>query len=134
MPVAISVAVRPVRGYTVAMASSTLRNHRVAVFVWLAALAIGCASFEGARLYQSGTEALDRGDATLAIAQLERAAQLVPEASEIQNHLGLAYQAAGRRQDAESAFQRAVDLDCTNDAAVENLRVVQAYRHSRVQP
>ena len=78
-------------------------------------------------MYQSGTHALDRGDSTEAIAELERAAELLPEASEVQNHLGLAYQAAGRKSDAEFAFRRAVELDCGNAAAVENLRVVGAH-------
>ena len=91
-----------------------------------AAVALGCSSFRGARLYQSGTHALDRGDSTEAIAELERAAELLPEASEVQNHLGLAYQAAGRGRDAELAFRRAVVLDCGNAAAVENLRVAEA--------
>ena len=89
-------------------------------------LVLGCSSFRAARLYQSGTSALDRGDSRQAIAELERAAELSPEASEVQNHLGLAYQAAGRKSDAEFAFRRAVDLDCGNAAAVENLRVVEA--------
>lgn len=92
----------------------------------------GCASLEGAQLYQSGTDALDRGDATRAVADLERAAELVPQASEIQNHLGLAYAASGRDADALTAFRRAVELDCDNEAAVENLRVAEALRE--VQP
>ena len=62
------------------------------------------------RLYVSGTEALDRGDTSRAVDDLEQAASLVPEASEVQNHLGLAYRAAGRDEDARAAFQRAVDL------------------------
>jgi len=41
-------------------------------------------------LYQNGTSALDRGDSQQAVVELERAAELVPEASEVQNHLGLA--------------------------------------------
>ena len=90
-------------------------------------LALGCSSLRAARLYQSGTSALDRGDSTQAVADLERAAELLPEASEVQNHLGLAYQATGRERDAESAFRRAVALDCGNAAAVENLRVVEAH-------
>jgi Flp pilus assembly protein TadD len=85
----------------------------------------GCASFEGARLYTSGTEALDRGEPAVAVDELQRAATLLPEASEVHNHLGLAYQAAGRPGEAESAFRRAVDLDCDNAAAVENLRVAE---------
>ena len=82
----------------------------------------GCASLQGARLYQQGTAALDRGDVDQAVSDLERAAALAPQASEVQNHLGLAYTAAGRDDDALRAFRRAVDLDCDNAAAVQNLR------------
>jgi Flp pilus assembly protein TadD len=86
----------------------------------------GCASFEGARLYDRGTRALERGDAAAAVADLERAAALVPHASEIQNHLGLAYAEQGRDGDALAAFRRAVDLDCDNAAAQQNLRAAEA--------
>ncbi len=91
-----------------------------------AVLVLGCSSFRAAVLYQSGTSALDHGDSAQAIAELERAAELLPEASEVQNHLGLAYQSVGRERDAELAFRRAVALDCGNAAALENLRVVEA--------
>jgi Flp pilus assembly protein TadD len=105
---------------------------------WLAGISavvsLGCSSLQGARLYQSGTEALDRGENSIAISQLEQAAELVPTASEVHNHLGLAYQAAGRGVDAQLAFRRAVDLDCTNEAAAENLRAVESNRRSRPQP
>ena len=60
-----------------------------------------------------------------AISELGRAAALVPEASEVQNHLGLAYQAAGRETEAREAFTRAVSLDCDNGAARENLAVAE---------
>jgi Flp pilus assembly protein TadD len=86
----------------------------------------GCASFEGARLYESGSRALDRGESERAIADLERAAELVPQASEVQNHLGLAYAAAGREDAALRAFHRAVELDCDNAAAQQNLRAALA--------
>jgi len=86
----------------------------------------GCTTFRGARLYSSGTEALDRGEVTRAIADLERAAELVPRASEIQNHLGLAYAAAGRHGEALLAFRRAVALDCGNQAARRNLQAAEA--------
>jgi Flp pilus assembly protein TadD len=98
----------------------------IGVALCVAVVALGCSGFRGARLYQSGTSALDRGDSVEAIAQLERAADLLPQASEVQNHLGLAYQAAGRERAAEIAFRRAVALDCGNAAAVENLRVTEA--------
>jgi tetratricopeptide (TPR) repeat protein len=93
------------------------------LIVWVA----GCAQIEGARLYRNGTAALEGGDPERAIADLELAAERVPEASEIQNHLGLAYAAAGRDDAALQAFQRAVDLDCENRAAQQNLRA--AVRH-----
>lgn len=86
----------------------------------------GCASFQAARLYHEGTASLDRGDPELAIEQLERAAELQPNASEVHNHLGLAYWAAGRERDAQLAFRRAVELDCGNSAAAANLRVAEA--------
>lgn len=83
--------------------------------------ATGCAEFRGARLYHSGSEALDRGDPAQAIADLERAAELAPHASEVRNHLGLAYAAAGRSDDAIASFELALVLDCDNEAARRNL-------------
>jgi len=93
----------------------------------LASLLAGCATFEGARLYERGTRALDRG-AAAAIADLEHAAELVPQSSEIQNHLGLAHEAAGQDEAALEAFQRAVALDCSNEAAQQNLAAAEARR------
>jgi Flp pilus assembly protein TadD len=97
--------------------------------LFLAALmagALGCAALEAARLYARGTEALERGETARAIVELERAAALAPHASEIQNHLGIAYVAAGREADAVAAFRRAVELDCDNQAALVNLRRFEA--------
>jgi Flp pilus assembly protein TadD len=87
---------------------------------------LGCTSFAGARLYDSGTRALERGDAATAVADLERAAELVPRASEVQNHLGLAYAEQGRHADALAAFRRAVEIDCGNEAAQRNLHAAEA--------
>jgi Flp pilus assembly protein TadD len=89
---------------------------------------LGCASYRGARLYQQGTAALDRGEIERAVSDLERAAELVPQASEVQNHLGLAYAAAGRDADALNAFRNAVALDCDNAAAARNLRRAERAR------
>jgi Flp pilus assembly protein TadD len=89
------------------------------------ALASGCAAWSGARLYESGSQALDRRDPKTAIADLEQAARLLPEASEVQNHLGIAYEAAGREDDALAAYRRALALDCGNDAAARNLRAAE---------
>ena len=95
-------------------------------------LLVGCASFgrtlEGAELYEEGTQLLSAGDATAAVTALERAAALVPHASEIQNHLGLAYAAEGRDDEAERAFERALELDCDNLAAEHNLARLTRFR------
>ncbi|MDJ0848491.1 MAG: tetratricopeptide repeat protein [Myxococcota bacterium] len=97
----------------------------VALLLLALAVTLGCANWRAAHLYGSGTDALDRGDVELAIRDLERAAELAPRASEVQNHLGLAYSAAGRREAALAAFERAVELDCDNAAARENLAVAR---------
>ena len=85
----------------------------------------GCSAFQAARLYQRGSGALERGEVERAVADLERAATLAPHASEIQNHLGLAYAASGREEDALRAFQRAVELDCDNRQALRNLAAAE---------
>jgi Flp pilus assembly protein TadD len=102
-----------------------LRTRPRGAALVLACLLAGCASFQGARLYARGTDALDRGQLAAAIADLERAATLVPEASEVRNHLGLAYARAGREADALREFERAVELDCDNEAARRNLAAAQ---------
>jgi len=79
-------------------------------------------TWRGARHYAAGTDALSRNESRLAIAELERAADLVPHASEVQNHLGLAYWSEGQTSLARLAFEKAVELDCENVAAQSNLR------------
>ena len=81
----------------------------------------GCTAWRGAALYHSGTSALDDGDVERALLDLGSAAELMPDASEVRNHLGLALLAAGREEDARRSFERAVALDCTNHAASDNL-------------
>ena len=100
---------------------------------WLRILVLGltcvglaaCASLEGARHYRSGSDALERGEVAQAITELEQAALLLPEASEVRNHLGIAYLEAGLHDEALREFEEAVSLDCTNDAALHNLRAVR---------
>jgi tetratricopeptide (TPR) repeat protein len=78
-------------------------------------------AFQGARYYAAGSDALERGDGERAIFELRRAAELVPHASEIQNHLGLAYLSKGEIARARDAFEIALELDCDNRAAQFNL-------------
>ena len=92
----------------------------------LCAVVVGCADLEARRFYRAGTAALDRGESQRAVAELERAAALAPEISAIQNHLGIAYEDAGRSDAALLAYQRAVALDCDNRAAESNLRELRA--------
>jgi len=89
------------------------------------AFAAGCASLEGARLYEQGSDALEAGETELAITKLEEATVLVPHASEIQNHLGIAYAEDGQHERALWAFRRAVELDCDNVAAQQNLDLAE---------
>lgn len=100
----------------------------IAAFALGLVLTVGCSSFRAAQLYQSGTQALEEGDASRAVLQLREAAQLEPDASEIQNHLGLAYAAQGEHVLAHEAFQRAVDLDCENQAAQQNLAAAKHFQ------
>ena len=97
-------------------------------------LMVGCSTYRAAQLYQSGTEALDRGEIQVAVAELQEASRLEPKVSEIQNHLGLAYAAAGAHTEALAAFQNAVELDCENEAAQRNLAAAKAFRDSQGRP
>jgi Flp pilus assembly protein TadD len=94
-------------------------------------LLLGCSTVEGYRHFEAGNAALDRGDAATAVLELELAARLVPGRSEVQNHLGLAYAAAGRPRDALGAFERAVALDCENPAAQANLAAARSTELAR---
>jgi len=101
--------------------------YRVLVAACVAFQLLGCASLEGGRLYVRGTEAMERGEYVSAVDSLSRAAELVthpPQASKVKNHLGLAYLGEGERSLALDAFRRAVDLDCRNEAAQQNLDAV----------
>jgi Flp pilus assembly protein TadD len=107
-----------------------MRDSPAWLLIWAAVFA-ACTSFEAGRLYRSGTEALDHDDPARAVADLERAAALAPEASSVHNHLGIAYEEAGRPEDALRAYERAVDLDCENQAAQHNLEVLRARRSGK---
>ena len=87
--------------------------------------ALGCVGMNGAVDFQAGTNALAAGDAPAAVARLEAAAEALPDVSEVHNHLGLAYELAGREADALQAFERAVALDCDNQPAAHNLALAE---------
>ncbi len=100
---------------------------------WVLSLvcSIGCGALEGPRLHVQGTEALERGEYSEAREALSQAAVLVEhptQASQVQNHLGLAYLGEGKNELAAQAFRRAIDLDCRNEAAKHNLEVIAGTR------
>ena len=99
---------------------------RVACVLVLALALSGCAVLDGARLFRSGTAALDRHDTGAAVRDLEAAARALPDSSAVHNHLGVAYAQAGRDADALREFERAVAIDCTNQAAQTNLARARA--------
>lgn len=103
----------------------------VPLLLALSALASGCSSLAATRAFRDGTAALDRGEPARAVQELERAARLAPEASAVQNHLGIAYEAAGRPAEALRAYERAVELDCGNAAAQDNLAALRARAAAR---
>ena len=102
-------------------------------FLCLSAPHVGCSNWRASQFYQSGSHALDEGDSTRAVSDLARAATLKPESSEIQNHLGIAYERAGEPAAALSAFERAVELDCDNAAASANLAALLEERRRGVK-
>lgn len=102
------------------------RPRLSALLASCALAATACAPVQAVRLYRHGTAELDRGEPQLALTDLERAAELAPRSSAIQNHLGIAYEANGRPDLALQAYERAVALDCGNDAAQVNLRELRA--------
>ena len=100
---------------------------------FLASPHLGCSNWRASQLYQSGSHALDEGDSTRAVSDLMQAAALKPESSEIQNHLGIAYERTGDEAAALAAFERAVELDCDNAAASANLTALLQERRRGVE-
>jgi len=110
------------------LACAPARRALGASLVLLALSPAGCRTLDAARAYAAGTAALERGDTTAALAELERAAALEPHSSAVQNHLGIAYEAAADLDAAERAYERALALDCENAAAAHNLEALRARR------
>ena len=102
------------------------RVRLLATVLFVSGFLAGCQSapvraWQGARHFAAGDAALDQKDPQTAIRELTLAAKLVPHASEIRNHLGLAYWQAGEEIAATRAFEAALEIDCDNQAARLNL-------------
>ncbi len=77
---------------------------------------------EKSEMYSNiGTEALLRGDHAQAVEDLRKAVQLDDRNAIAHNHLGLAYFAYGKREDAKRELERAIALDPTYSDAYINL-------------
>ena len=121
--------VRVIRGYrlnTSARGRAQTRAHTAIVILLVSGFLGGCQSapmraWQGAQHFSAGDAALEREDPQEAIRELTLAATLVPHASEIQNHLGLAYWKAGDELAAVRAFEAALEIDCDNQPARVNL-------------
>ena len=122
-----ALRVAPLGGKPLGM-SWIAASRLLAVVALLTATALGCASLQGVRAYRSGTAALARGQTTLAISELERASELMPDNSDVYNQLGLGHARAGQLDQAVAAFERAGELDCGNQAAVVNLALAKEQR------
>jgi len=80
----------------------------------------GCAP-PGPRALLKGDRLLQRGRVAQAIPLLEQAVEHLPQEPRAWNHLGLAYQTAGRPADAEQAYRRALAFDTNFATARFNL-------------
>ena len=106
--------------------ASAVRSRALGLAALILCQAVGCASLRSVALDRDARRDLERGDVAEAVVKLETAARLTPDASPVWNDLGLAYTAVGRDLDALAAFARALELDCDNDAARENLAAARA--------
>ena len=79
------------------------------------------ALIEGDRLFQSGK-------AAEAIPLLERAALDLPQSAPALNHLGLAYHATGKTNEARRAYLRALEIDRNRIEATYNLAITHLER------
>jgi Flp pilus assembly protein TadD len=88
----------------------------------LATLLSGC-SPSGERALVEGDRLLQAGRAAEAVPLLERAVQDLPQNAPALNHLGLAYHATGRTNDARRAYLRALEVDRNRIEATHNLAI-----------
>jgi tetratricopeptide (TPR) repeat protein len=106
-----------------------LRPHgSMAGLVAAALLAFTACQPTGERALVEGDRRLRTGDVSGAIALLERAVQTLPQDARAWHHLGLAYQSAGRPDDARRAYLRALNANRDFFDAHHNLAVVYAER------
>ncbi len=80
-------------------------------------------SATAAELVETGTAALDAGDAHLALALLRRASELEPDRKDVWNGLGLAHLRLNELDDAIAAFKKQIDINPKDDTAYDYLGV-----------
>jgi len=93
----------------------------------LGLLLAGC-SPSGERALIEGDRLLQSGKAAEAIPLLERAALDLPQNAPALNHLGLAYHATGKTNEARRAYLRALEIDRNRIEATYNLAITHLER------
>src|SRR5258708_33246757 len=103
-----------------------IKNFKAAAFSFVAALMLltGCEP-PGPKALIDGDQLTRDGKYDAAIEKLKVAAQLLPKTAQAWNHLGLAFQHAGRANDAIAAYEHALQLDRNLSAARFNLGVLR---------
>lgn len=98
----------------------TARLASAAAVLALAALVAGCKP-SGERALIEGDRLLRAGKVAEAVPVLERAVLTLPQDARALNYLGLAYQSAGRADEARRAYLRALEIDRNLFEANHNL-------------
>ena len=93
----------------------------------LALLLAGCGP-SGERALIEGDRLLQLGKVAEAVPLLERAAQDLPQNAPALNHLGLAYHAIGKTNEARRAYLRALEIDRNRIEATYNLAITHLER------
>jgi tetratricopeptide (TPR) repeat protein len=91
-------------------------------------LFLGGCSPSGERALIEGDRLLQIGKSTEAIPLLERAALDLPQNAPALNHLGLAYHASGKTNEARRAYLRALEVDRNRIEATYNLAITHLER------
>ena len=74
-------------------------------------------AYEAFTAFQEGTQLLASSNPHAAATVLERARNLEPDQGSIREALARAYYSSGRRREAQTEFERAVEIDPVNDYA-----------------
>ena len=95
------------------------------IFLILTILA-GCGNIESVKLYNQGTELLEKGQYDQAIANFDKAIEINPRYAEAYNNRGIAYLRKGQYDKAISDFTKVIEINPKDAMAHENRGLVYA--------